>query len=345
MAEADIRTAFIWQARGCRTMGAPFNGRLMDVLAAILDRETSTGRAVLDWAGDPYADALMMRLGGGLNALVRDGQLPELAACYPPNPAPDDAVFATALTQALADDRLLNWLTSAPQTNEVARSGVLMAGMLVVAQATRLPLALFELGASAGLNLNLDRFGYDLGGKRFGDLASPLQLAPAWKGPPPPDTRITVASRRGVDLSPLDASDAATQARLLAFVWPEQLARIERLQAAIDIATRFPPPLEKADAADWVEAHVRPAEGVTTLVYHSIAHQYFPASVKARIAAHMDKVGATASAAAPLAWLRYEVDSPEEAVAPSVRLRLWPGGDHLLGSAHPHGASVRWTGL
>jgi len=326
-------------------MGAPFNGQLMDALATVLATDTATGRAILGWAGDPYADALMMRLGGGLNALVRAGQLPRLAACYPPNPAPDDAILAAELTRALADDRLLDWLASAPQTNEVARSGVLMAGMLAVAQATGLPLALFELGASAGLNLNLDRFGYDLGGLRCGDLASPLQLAPAWKGPPPPDVPVNVVARRGVDLNPLDASDAATQARLLAFVWPEQLARIERLQAALDIAARFPPPLEKADAANWVEANIRPAPGVTTLVYHSIAQQYFPSAVQARIAAHLEKVGTAASAAAPLAWLRYEVDTPEEAVAPSLRLRLWPGGDHLLASAHPHGASVRWTGL
>ena len=103
--------------------------------------------------------------------------------------------------------------------------------------------------------------------------------------------------------------------------------------------------VDRGDAADWAIQHVGLADGSVAVVYHSIAQQYFPAAMQARIAAHLDKVGAAASAAAPLAWLRYEVDTPEEAVAPSLRLRLWPGSDHLLASAHPHGASVRWTGL
>jgi hypothetical protein len=118
------------------------------------------------------------------------------------------------------DAELVGWLAGPPQTNEVARSCVLMAGLLTIAEATGLPLRLFELGTSAGLNLNLDRFGYRLGEAVTGDAASAVQLAPAWSGPAPPVADVTVLTRRGVDINPLDVSDAAVCERLMAYVWP-----------------------------------------------------------------------------------------------------------------------------
>ena len=86
----------------------------------------------------------------------------------------------------LDDETLDAWLGNAPQTNEVGRAAVLTAGLLVIAARFGQPLRLLELGASAGLNLNLDLYGYDLGGLRAGDPASPLQVRPDWEGPPPP---------------------------------------------------------------------------------------------------------------------------------------------------------------
>ena len=344
VAEADIRTAFVRQGDWCRSMRAPLMGQVCHTLAKVLDRSTPAGRAILDWPGDAFADALMMRITGGLNALVRSGDLPALAACYPPHPAPDDAALAAALAAALRDDRLLTWLGSAPQTNEVARSGVLMPGLLVIAEKTGLPLALHELATNAGLNLRLDHYGYVLGGARFGPADAPLQLEPVWQGPPPPAARLTIASRRGVDLNPLDLRDAATRARLLAFVWPEQVERVARLEAAIAAFRADPVALDAGDAADWVEANIAPRPGVATVVFHSIAHQYFPAATQARIAAHMAAMGARATAEAPLAWLRYELDDAAGGQVPSLRLTLWPGGEFLLAHAHPHGATVNWLG-
>src|SRR4051812_46736171 len=82
---------------------------------------------------------------------------------------------------------------SAPQTNEVGRSAVLMSGLLVLAETFPQPVELLELGASAGLNLVLDRYGYELGGVGAGDPASELQLKPEWKGPQPPGAAVKVA--------------------------------------------------------------------------------------------------------------------------------------------------------
>lgn len=343
MSEASIREAFGKQAAWCDAVDAPFVARLCRSLAEVLDPATPFGGRVLGWPGDPFGDALMMRVTGGLNALVRSGDLPALAAHYPPHlPGPQ---FDAVLAAALHDDRLLPWLDGPPQTNEVGRSGVLMPGLLAIAAATGLPLALFELGASGGLNLRLDSYGYTLGGHRYGPEDATVHLAPKWEGPAPPDGRVSVVARRGVDVAPVDVTDPAAQARLLAYVWPDQPDRVARLEAALLAAAADPAPVDRADAADWVERHVAPVEGRAAVVFHSIAFQYFPSGTQARIAAHMAGQGARATATAPLAWLRYEIAVDDPGTPPTLRLRLWPGGeDRLLAHAHPHGSSVRWLG-
>ncbi len=339
MSEADVRAAFELQIDWSHRLRSPFTASLLGALAATIDRSTAVGRRVLDWPGEPVADALVLRLVGGLHALVRAGNLPGLATCYPPHPPCADLAGRVAV--ALADDRLLPWLDSAPQTNEVGRSAVLMAGLKTIAAAFPLPLRTVELGASGGLNLRLDAYAYDLGGARFGPAGAPLVLAPEWTGPPPPAADVRIIERVGVDRAPLDVARAGD--RLLAYVWPDQPERVARLAAAIDAFIADPAPLVESDAADFVDAEVKLRTGVVTVVLHSIAFQYFPAAGQARIAAHLERVGQVATAEAPLAWLRYEFDHAG-APAASLRLRLWPGDDRLLARAHPHGARVEWLG-
>lgn len=341
--ETAVRAAFARQAEWATKLDSPFMEGLCRLLGARLDRSTEVGRRVLDWPGkaDAFSDALPLRLAGGLHALVRSGAAPGLAACYPPNAPPGDEALWAALRPVLAKPDLLPWLESAPQTNEVGRSTVLMSGLMVIADLFPQPMELLELGASAGLNLVLDRYGYDLGGIRAGDPRSPLQLRPEWKGAPPSDARVEVVRRRGVDLNPLDARRDGD--RLLAYVWPDQARRLAQLEAALGLAAEYPPEVEAGEAADWLEARLaEPQEsGVTRVVLHSIAFQYFPEETKARIAAAMAAAGA--AGAAPLAWLRYEHDKGDEAI--TLRLRAWPSGEErLLANCHPHGSSVRWLG-
>jgi hypothetical protein len=262
---------------------------------------------------------------------------------------PDDAALNAALAglfaEAELDGAVAAFLNSAPQTNEVGRAGALMPGLLVVAAATGLPISLHELGASAGLNLNMDRFACELGGVRAGDPASAVIVRPQWQGPPPPDAPLHIVSRAGVDLAPLDAADDAVAERLLAFIWADQPERLARTGAAIALARRFPPPLEQADAADWLERRLALADGVTSLVYHSIAFQYFPPAAQARIIAQLEALGGQATPARPLAWLRLEMDDPANPAMPSIRLTLWRGQgreEQLLGCAHAHGTFVQW---
>lgn len=341
--EAAVRESFAQQAVYCSLLGAPFTSLLCTLLGERLDRSTPIGRRVLDWPGNPapLGDALALRLCGGLHFLVRSGAAPGLAAAYPPAPIPDAGTLWRALLPVLAGDALAFWLDSAPQTNEVGRSALLMSGLLVVAARFGFPLRLYELGASAGLNLQLDRYGYDLGGRAAGDPASPLVLKPDWSGPPPPEAEARIAGRAGADLNPVVLP--GDRERLIAYLWPDQAQRLAALEVAIALAAVDPPRLDRADAADWIEARLRlaPERGVTRVVMHSVAFHYFPERTKQRVAAHIEAAGAAAHAGAPLAWLRYEEQAGDAHF--SLRLRTWPGEDELLAWAHPHGRSVKWV--
>ena len=344
-----VAAALAQQARFCAALGAPFTGALCQALATAVPSDSQTGQRLAAWPGEPMTDALPMRLTGALHWLVRQGGASGLAALYPPAPMPAEAALAAAVAarfaDAAADAAVAAFLDSPPQTNEVGRAGALMPGLLVVAAATGLPMSLHELGASAGLNLNMDRFACELGGVRAGDPASAVIVRPQWHGLPPPDVPIRIASRAGVDIAPLDAGDGAVAERLLAFIWADQPERLARTEAAIALARRFPPPLEQGDAADWLARRLALADGVASLVYHSIAFQYFPPAAQQRIMAQMDALGAQATAERPLAWLRLEMDDPANPALPSIRLTLWRGQGpekQRLGHAHAHGTFVQW---
>jgi hypothetical protein len=346
--EASVREAFAVQAGHCERLGSPFTALLCRVLAEQLDQTTSVGRRILGWPNDPgpSQDALALRVAGGLHALVRRGELPDLSRFYPPNPMPDPAVLGAAVAVAFEKqgETLSPWLDGPPQTNETARSAILMAGYAVIAARTGLPLELLELGASAGLNLQPDRYDCRLGRRRYGDPGSAVRLAPAWSGGDPPEADVRIAARRGVDESPLDPAKPADRERLLAYIWPDQPERLARMSAALDLAAADPPRVDAADAADWLEARLSetPSTGVVRTVAHSIAFQYFPHETQGRIAAAMMRHGQDARADRPLAWLRFEADA-EFGGRGSLRLRLWPGGeDEVLALADHHVRAVEW---
>jgi hypothetical protein len=351
MSEDAVRDAFAKQAAICTAAGAPFTGRVCGLVGARIDRSGPIGRRLLDWPGNPSheGDALPLRFAGGLHDLARSGVDPGLTEIYPPNVAPDDddAVWSV-LSQAIAAraGALDPWLDGPPQTNEVGRSAGLMAGLLVMAERFDLPFNLYELGASAGLNSSLDRYGYDLGGTRAGVPASPVQLKPVWAGSPPPGAPVRVGSRQAVDRNPLDVTDPATRRTLSAYVWADQRERLARLNAALDLAVENPVEIARQDAADWLEVRlaVTPEPGVCRVVMHTIAFQYFPPAVQDRIRTHMVAVGARATAEAPLAWLTFEAEEDGFERRPMLRLRTWPGVDEAVGLARgqPHGASYDW---
>jgi hypothetical protein len=342
VAEEAVRKAFKDQSYWCARMGSPFTARICALVGQRVDRTSAVGRRLLDWPGNPdgWADGLPLRLCGGLHALVRRGSLTSLASCYPPYPERGDETLWTGIAEGLEESALLPWLDHPPQTNEVGRGNGLMAGLLVVAATFGKPIRLYELGASAGLNLILDRYGFDLGGTGAGDLQSALKLTPEWTGPPPPAAHVDIIGRAGVDLDPVDP--VGGRERLLAYVWADQRDRLAQLEKALAIAASDPPVIERGDAADWLERNldVTSETGVARVVMHSVAYQYFPRKTQARIAARMEQAGREASPDAPLAWLRFEKDDGDKET--TLRLRLWPGQDRLLAHCQPHGRAIHW---
>ncbi len=234
------------------------------------------------------------------------------------------------------------WLKNPPQTNETMRSAVFLGGFLQVARAQGLPLRMREVGASAGLNLLWDRYRYRLGDTVWGPEDSPVRLQPEWQGAAPEPGPITVASRKGVDQLPIDLSDPEQRSRLLSYVWADQADRVARARAALDLARQEPPPVERGDAAAWVEAELAALpEGETTVLYHSFVWHYLPAATQARITAALEAAGARAHAGAGLARLAFEMADADE--RSKLTLTLWPGGrTRVLAEAHPHGRWVRW---
>ncbi|MBS3978999.1 MAG: DUF2332 family protein [Rhodobacteraceae bacterium] len=330
-----VRQAFHQQARACAALGSPLMQRLMAGLADRLGPGDPVADMVLGWVGDPSsrADSLPLRLAGGLHALTLSGQAPALAAAYATGQDPTDTALATIRQHPTF---LLDWLKSPPQTNEVRRSAAVIAAAHWLTARFGLPLVLYELGASAGLNLCWDHYALHAGGKCFGPADAAVTLAPAWTGPLPPVAKPVILDRRGVDLNPLDP--VADRLRLLAFLWPDQPDRLARTAAALDLAARVRPPVDRADAADWLETCLsRPAEGALHLIFHTVAWQYFPPATQARALAAMD----TANRRSTIARLSMEADSHNPGAG--LTLTLWPGGETIrLGRADFHGRWVDW---
>ncbi len=335
--EATNRAAFRIQAHYCTRMGAPIYAGICTTLADAMTRNSAVGARVLDWPGEPTRDALPLRLMGGLHALVRAGADEELAAIF----AGGDAGAIDAVLQRHSA-ALLPWLDGPPQTNEAGRSATLMTGLLEVARRHGPRLELIEIGSSAGINLLIDRFGFDLGGTLVGPQTSTVMLRPEWRGAAPEPTPVEIVDVRGCDQAPLDATDPEVAARLLAYAWPEAPQRAARLAAAIEMQRAEPVALVGKDAADWVDEQLaRPqVPGATRVLMHSVVWQYLPDTTADRIIAAMDAAGTRATDEHPLAWVMVE---PDRSNARHVlRVKSWPGHGEwqVIASAHAHGAWI-----
>jgi hypothetical protein len=341
--EENNRGAFLIQEHYCRQMGAPIYADICASLARGLTRESRTGARVLDWPGEPTRDALPLRLMGGLHALVLAGADEELAAIFR-GEVTGEALDAGLLhVLARHDAALLPWLDGPPQTNEPGRSGALIVGLIEVARRFGPKIEVLEIGSSAGLNLLIDRYRFDLGGAMLGPADSPVTIAPEWRGARPDVPPIEIVSTRGCDVAPMDATDPAVEARLSAYVWAEKPERLERLRRAIEMVRERRVRLEKADAADWVEARLAEPQpqGATRVLMHSVVWQYLPEATADRIRAAMNAAGARATPERPLAWVAME---PDRALAEQVvSVACWRGDGtrDVLATAHAHAAWVK----
>ncbi len=345
------------QAAACDELGSPLYGRLMRLLAEDCRAEGSTWSVLRPHAALRFGQAGPLRLVGAAHRLALVGRAPSWAACLPScgGVVPDDdAELGDAWAALVAEHpvELDAGLAREVQTNEVGRAAALAYGALLAG----LPdgVRLVELGCSGGLNLRHDRYEVRLGSLRLGPPDSPVRLRPEVRGFADPgvdpdvgdDARSAgvpsqgaVVERIGLDPHPVDVTDSEGLATLLSFVWPDQPERIARVRAAASVAAEVPADLRAVvDTADAL-SEVLAAPAAPTLVQHSIVWQYIPVDQRWRITETLEEAGRRATAAAPLAWLRYEPDEWGRTRA-ALWLRRWPGGgDRLLAHADFHG---RW---
>ena len=230
-----------------------------------------------DWANAVAEDREIAALIATLPEIKQQANLVFAAARWHGVPAPGPyAALRTALLEDW-DTIRATVMTRSTQTNEVGR----LATLTPVFAGLDQPLALIEVGASAGLCLYPDRWGYAWthGDGRTDTLAGPEGRPPlpcAVTGDPPlPTAPPEVAWRAGIDLNPLDVTDPDAMAWLQVLVWPEQVDRRERLAAAIEVARADPPHLRRGDLLDALPALVDEAPPDATLVvFHSAVIAY-----------------------------------------------------------------------
>jgi hypothetical protein len=220
--------------------------------------------------------------------------------------------------------------TRRTQTNEPNRCASLLP---VLAQLPQ-PLALLEVGASAGLCLLPDRYAYDYAGHRVGDAPVVFPCRP--EGPVPlPDALPQVAWRAGIDLAPVDLTDPDAVAWLEALVWPEDDDRLHRLRAAIAIARRDPPRIVRGDLLERLrELAAEAPRDATLVVFHTAVLAYLTPNRRDELGRRVGELGAT--------WIACE--------APGVIPSLGDGGRGFIigvdgrhvATADSHGRWVSW---
>lgn len=339
-----------------------------------LCRHAATQPALLAWleAAPPEQRRPNLLLAAA-HELVLAGSTHPLAAYFPSTgggravdaalPAVFDdfcAVHADALRTRIA--------TRSTQTNEIGRCAVLWPVLLRLAVLTgRSRFALLDLGCSAGLNLGVDGYRYDIGGEACGaeadsDAAVPT-IACRLVGPRRPALQTVapqIVERLGIDPAPIDVHDEAAVRWLRACLWPHDALRRERLDRAVQLGRRHRWPVRRegdctAAARRWVEA--QPAD-VLPVVFNSWVLTYFAADALARHVEVMrqlvrDRNAAWISAEEPRLRIGDETVPalPANADAERRHATLWTlmrrgpdGAPHaqVLARSHPHGKWLEW---
>lgn len=292
-------------------------------------------------ADDPATVALIDRLPGP----KRQPNLVFSASRFHGAPVSDYPAFAAWLEAHWAEVEA-TCLTHATQTNEPGRCALLLPALAAIPG----PLALIEVGASAGLCLHPDRYSYRYtaadGAVRMlhpGDGPSPVLLDCATTGPVPiPGSLPEVVWRAGIDLNPLDVNDAADVAWLDALIWPEHADRRARLRAAVEVARAQPVQILRGDLNEQIEALVaRAPAGATVVVFHTAVLAYLDEEATRRFSATMARL--------PVRWLSNEGQKVVPAVLERMREVPADSTDFLLALdaeaiayAQPHGRALHW---
>ena len=321
--------------------GAASDADAGGIVAAIFDGDRATPESVPE-----------LRLLAALHHLVLSGAAPELARHFPS--AGGDAPAARAwpvARDAIAEhrERIHALVQRTVQTNEPGRCVSLYGGLLWLSERHRLPIRLLEIGASAGLNLNPDRFRYVVAGEPLGDRSSALEFREPWQGAPVADPqaaapRLTLAERGGCDRAPIDPSSREGRLELQSYIWPDEPERLARVAQAAQIAAEHPVAIERRSASEWLIARLAdPRPDMLTVVWQSIVNQYLDDGERAAI-----RSAFTSAGSGPLAWLTLEPPAGgTDRDRVELRCRERPedngsGEARLLAHAGHHGPPVIW---
>jgi hypothetical protein len=234
-------------------------------------------------------------------------------------------------------------LTRTTQTNEPGRCAVLLPLLAALPQ----PLAVVEVGASAGLCLYPDRYSYRYNNGDFLDPSagrSKVELACSTTGPVPFPSRLPeVVWRSGIDLNPLDVHSADDTRWLRALVWPEQTDRLQRLDAAISIAQSDPAQVVRGDLnSALVELAMQAPAGATLVVFHSAVLSYLPNDDRQRFVATVGGLHGH--------WISNEgpsvlnfADPLPPSPDPSKALTVVALDGHPIAYAGSHGQTLHWN--
>jgi hypothetical protein len=147
---------------------------------------------------------------------------------------------------------------------------------------------------------------------------------------------------------PVDVTTTTGRLTLTAYVWPDQTERHERLRGALSLAAETPVPVRRLGARD-LAAGLEPAEGVVTVLWHSVMWQYLDRVEQDDVVARTVEIGGEASRTAPFAHLSLEPRrrTPQEERAFWLVLRLWSGREddgvpRFLARGRAHGVPVEW---
>lgn len=263
-------------------------GELMRAMADDWEAGGPVRRICAGWEDAPQGAVVQLRLLAGLFRIVLTDRAPELVPFYPclgGTASPDTAWPVVRGVLEAHVDELNEALQTAPQTNEVGRSTALLVGLFeAVRRSGRRRIRLLEPGASAGLNLLVDKFRFVERTWQFGPADSALVLREGVVGDTQPQ-QFVIVHRRGCDLAPVDPSTPDGQLRLRSFIWPFHIERHQRLTAALSIATGHRVVVDEAPAGEWLEGELaRPTDGETlTVVWQSITRQYWPPQETERV--------------------------------------------------------------
>ncbi len=285
---------------------------------------------------------------GAVQFLLLKGEDSELASFYPSLtaiPEPPEGAYPAFrhFCFKYADSIRMTLATRRVQTNEVGRCAFLFPGFAWISKDVNgRPLALIEIGTSAGLNLNWNRYGYRYDDETIrGDPHSPVTITSRIRGdcfPPLPSAMPRISSSVGVDLRVVNVYKEDQALWLRSLIWPEHIERAQTLNAAIEYAKKYPPRLLEGDGISLLPALVDEiSDEIPVCVFHTAVLGQLSPEDRSRLDELFDHYGKVRKL--------YHLSAEGSSIEFNLGLAKWASGQRdytVLAHCHAHGHWLEW---